>query len=72
VRGVLLIAVPATGREQEHLKLIARLSRQLMHEDFRGELLSAADPETVLKVLLRCLQESGPAEKKANIKEKMK
>jgi phosphoenolpyruvate-protein phosphotransferase len=63
VRAVLLIAVPAAGREQEHLKLIARLSRQLMHEDFRSELLSAADPETVLKVLLRCLQENGAAEK---------
>jgi multiphosphoryl transfer protein len=63
VRAVLLIAVPAAGREQEHLKLIARLSRQLMHEDFRGELLAAADKETVLKVLLRCLQETGTAEK---------
>jgi phosphoenolpyruvate-protein phosphotransferase len=58
VRAVLLIAVPAAGREQEHLKLIARLSRQLMHEDFRDELLSAADRDTVLKVLRRCLQEA--------------
>jgi phosphoenolpyruvate-protein phosphotransferase len=72
VRAVLLIAVPAAGREPEHLKLIARLSRQLMHEDFRGELLSAADPETVLKVLQHCLQESGPAEKATPHKEKMK
>ncbi len=63
VRAVLLIAVPAAGREPEHLKLIARLSRQLMHEDFRGELLAAADKETVLKVLLRCLQSTGAEEK---------
>jgi phosphoenolpyruvate-protein phosphotransferase len=72
VRAVLLIAVPAAGREQEHLKLIAGLSRQLMHEDFRGELLAAADPETARKVLLSCLQESGPAEKIDSPKEKSK
>jgi fructose-specific PTS system IIA-like component len=63
VSAVLLIAVPAAGQEQEHLKLIARLSRQLMHEDFRGELLSAADAETVLGVLRRCLQEGATAGK---------
>ena len=45
VRGVLLIAVPAGARGEEHLRLIARLSRRLMHEDFREELLTAPDPQ---------------------------
>jgi phosphoenolpyruvate-protein phosphotransferase len=72
VRAVLLIAIPENGRGQEHLRLIARLSRQLMHEDFRGELLAAVDKETVLKVLRRCLQEAGAAEKSDMSKEKNK
>jgi len=54
VRGVLLIAVPAAGGE-EHLKLIARLSRNLMREDFREKLLAANDPEIVLTAVRGCL-----------------
>jgi len=50
VRGVLLIAVPVDAAD-EHLKIIARLSRQLMHEEFRAGLLSAADPGAVLALL---------------------
>ncbi len=55
VRAVLLIAVPAGGPEQEHLKLIAGLSRRLMHEDFRAALLTAPDKETALEILMSCL-----------------
>ena len=51
VRGVLLIAVPDSPGNEEHLKLIARLSRRLMHEDFREALLAAKDRETALAVL---------------------
>jgi len=58
VRGVLLIAVPATAKGEEHLKLIARLSRRLMHEDFREALLSARDTDSVLTVLRQCLRGS--------------
>lgn len=58
VRGILLIAVPAAANGEEHLKLIARLSRRLMHEDFRAELLSARDSDAVLAVLRQCLQGS--------------
>lgn len=58
VRGVLLIAVPAAAHGEEHLQLIARLSRRLMHEDFRAELLSARDTDTALAVLRQCLQGS--------------
>jgi len=50
VRGILLIAVPENGGD-EHLRLIARLSRQLMHEDFRLALLSAPNAGTVLAAL---------------------
>jgi fructose-specific PTS system IIA-like component len=55
VRGILLIAVPAAARGEEHLRLIARLSRRLMHEDFREKLLAAKDAETVLAAVRGCL-----------------
>ncbi len=58
VRGVLLIAVPAAANGQEHLQLIARLSRRLMHEDFRDQLLSARDGGQALAALRQCLQGS--------------
>ena len=58
VRAVLLIAVPATAKGEEHLKLIARLSRRLMHEDFRRQLLSPRDTDCVLTSLRQCLRGS--------------
>jgi phosphoenolpyruvate-protein phosphotransferase len=55
VRAVLLIAIPASAKGEEHLKLIARLSRRLMHEDFRETLLAAGDEGTVLASIRACL-----------------
>jgi fructose-specific PTS system IIA-like component len=55
VRGILLIVVPEKGGE-EHLRLIARLSRQLMHEDFRAALLKARAKPAVLAALEGCLR----------------
>ncbi len=57
VRGVLLIAIPDSPGGEEHLRLIARLSRRLMHEDFREALLSARDAAAALRALRRCLGE---------------
>jgi mannitol/fructose-specific phosphotransferase system IIA component (Ntr-type) len=56
VKGVLLIAVPEKGGE-EHLRLIAGLSRRLMHEEFRADLLSARSTGAVLAALRACLEE---------------
>jgi phosphoenolpyruvate-protein phosphotransferase len=57
VRGVLLIAIPDSPGGGEHLKLIARLSRRLMHEDFRAALLSARNTAAALRELRSCLDE---------------
>ena len=59
VRGVLLIAVPEGGGE-EHLRLIAGLSRRLVHEEFRRALLSARSAATALKVLRSALSQDRP------------
>jgi fructose-specific PTS system IIA-like component len=50
VRGVLLIAVPEGGGE-EHLRLIAGLSRRLVHGEFRRALLGARSAAAALAVL---------------------
>ncbi len=57
VRGVLLIAVPEGGGE-EHLRLIAGLSRRLVHGEFRRALLEARSAAAALAALRSGL---GPA-----------
>jgi len=57
VRGVLMIAIPERLKGEEHLRLIARLSRRLMHEDFRAALLGAASRDRVTKLIADCLRE---------------
>jgi len=41
VEMVMLIAISESAPGDEHLKIIARLSRRLMHDDFRQQLLDA-------------------------------
>jgi len=45
-----LITVPEESHD-EHLKLLAQLSRNLVHDDFRGSLLEAEDEEEIMSIL---------------------
>ncbi|KXS41383.1 MAG: PTS system, fructose subfamily, IIA component [Candidatus Frackibacter sp. T328-2] len=45
-----MIAVPEK-KSDEHLQVLAQLSRKLMHEEFREALLAANDEEKVLEVI---------------------
>ena len=45
-----MIAVPSGG-ENLHLKILQRLSRKLMHDDFRDALRDATDEENILTIL---------------------
>jgi len=45
-----LITVPEESHD-EHLKLLAQLSRNLVHDDFRDNLLEAKDAEEVMNIL---------------------
>lgn len=45
-----MIAMPEDGTNA-HLKVLAMLSRKLMHQDFRDSLLEATSSEEVLKLL---------------------
>jgi fructose-specific PTS system IIA-like component len=51
VDAAVMLALPAGGPAREHLKLLARLSRRLVHDDFREALRSAADADAVVGIL---------------------
>lgn len=51
VSGVFLIAVPEENAGNEHLQILIAISRKLMHENFRNQLLTAQSPKEVLGIL---------------------
>lgn len=50
-RLLFMIAVPRADAGDEHLRILARLSRKLMDGDFRARLLAATDTAAILRVL---------------------
>lgn len=46
-----MISVPEAAAGDEHLRILALLSRKLMDADFRARLQSAPDEAAVLRVL---------------------
>ncbi|GAA0338229.1 fructose-specific PTS transporter subunit EIIC [Streptomyces blastmyceticus] len=50
-RLIFMISVPEVGAGDEHLRLLAMLSRKLMDPGFRERLLSAEEPGAVVEVL---------------------
>ena len=52
---VILIAVPAKEAGDTHMKILANLSRKLMHEDFR-ESLRNSTKEKVYEILVEVLE----------------
>ena len=48
---VFMISVPEAAAGDEHLRILALLSRKLMDEDFRARLQSAPDKAAILRVL---------------------
>jgi fructose-specific PTS system IIA-like component len=51
VQIAILLAVPRSTGDQTHLKLLAKLSRRLMHEEFRDSLRNSPDADALLAVL---------------------
>lgn len=43
VQMIFMIGVPESKRTKEHLQILAWLSKNLMHEDFRNSIVSAKD-----------------------------
>lgn len=51
VRMIFLIAVPNHNEDNIHLKLISQISKKLLDEDFRRELLTEKDEQKVYELL---------------------
>ncbi len=47
----LMLAIPAAGPSRESLKYLARLSRRLVHEEFRESLRTASDAAAVVRLI---------------------
>jgi PTS system fructose-specific IIA component len=52
-----MLAIPASGHSQDHLKLLARLSRRLVHKEFREQLRTAGDEEAILHLIAAAIAE---------------
>ena len=46
-----MLAIPAAGPSGDHLKLLARLSRRLMHDEFREALRAATDADSLARLI---------------------
>jgi PTS system fructose-specific IIA component len=51
VKMVFLLGIPETGGDVEHLKMLAQISRKLMDENYRKELLNCNDPERIAQII---------------------
>ena len=51
VHFLILIAISAAAKGDQHLKIIASLARKLMHEEFRQQLMDAPSPDSVVRLL---------------------
>lgn len=51
VQIVFLLSVPIASSSNEHLKILAALSRKLMHEDFKGKLFHITDKREMFNLL---------------------
>lgn len=59
VKMIFMIGVPKSKRTIEHLKILAWLSKNLMHEDFRKMIALSKDKETLYKCLKKLETEGG-------------
>ncbi|MGG4146558.1 fructose PTS transporter subunit IIA [Paenibacillus algorifonticola] len=51
VTSIILLAIPESDAGKEHLRILASVSRKLIHESFRQELLDGQSAADILKTL---------------------
>jgi multiphosphoryl transfer protein len=56
VRVVILLVLRENGGADEHMKVLAKLARRLMHEEFRVRLEQETDPKTLCAFLRETIQ----------------
>ena len=52
VQMVFQIAVPDPGQGDKHLEILAKLSRKIIHDDFREQLMNVTNEKEVLELIL--------------------
>jgi len=57
---IVMLALPAGGAAQEHLRLLAQISRRLVHDEFREALRAATDADSVIQILKPSLSGAKP------------
>lgn len=55
---VFQLAVPETSQGDVHLKLLAALSRQLIHADFRAQIKQATSPDEVITLIGKTINQT--------------
>lgn len=53
---VFLLAVPEECKGDQHLRIIAGLSRKLIHDEFREKLITASDKEEIVALINESLE----------------
>ncbi|MFR8569062.1 MAG: PTS sugar transporter subunit IIA [Longicatena caecimuris] len=56
---IFLIGVPENKRTKEHLQILAWLSRNLMHQEFREDILHAENEQQLFNCLKKLETEKG-------------
>ncbi len=51
VKMLFVIAVPIDQAGDEHLKILSSISRKLIHEDFRNQLIAASSSQEIINIL---------------------
>ena len=59
VKMIFLIGVPENKRTKEHLQILAWLSRNLMHQEFREDILHAENEQQLFNCLKKLETEKG-------------
>lgn len=54
-QAVFLLAVPEAHKGDEHLRIIASLSRKLIHEEFRERLFQSDSSEEIVTLISECI-----------------
>lgn len=55
VELIILLAIRQSDKNNTHMRIFAQLARKIMHEEFRQQLLAAADPAAILTCLVEAL-----------------
>ncbi len=51
VKMVFILGIPSEGAEKTHLKILSQISRKLMHDNFRQELMNENNRDEIYRLL---------------------